>query len=165
MKTAILWDMDGTLLDTLQDLADATNYTLKELGCPERTLDEVRRFVGDGARLLLRRALPASWTAEEVEAAYPVFQKHYNACCRAKVHPYPGILQALEILGRKYPMGIVTNKPAAAANMLGRQFFPGIYVLGEDPSCPKKPAPDMVQKPWPLWARIDASMWATARWT
>lgn len=146
MTTAILFDMDGTLLDTLQDLADAVNYTLQELGCPERTLEEVRRFVGDGARLLLRRALPVSWTDEAVEQVYPVFQKHYNACCRAKVHPYPGIPEALAALQGRYPIGIVTNKPMAAARMLGEQFFPGIYVLGEDPSCPKKPAPDMVQK-------------------
>ena len=143
MKTAILFDLDGTLLDTLADLHDSTNHVLTELGYPERTLDEVRRFVGNGARRLLDQAVPAGVDAQE---AFDAFQSWYPKHCRMKTRVYDGIPEALEILKQKYPVAIVSNKPDRAVKVLCADYFPGIYAIGESADCPRKPAPDMVYK-------------------
>ena len=143
MKTGILFDLDGTLLDTLDDLADAVNHTLTEFGYPVRSREEVRRFVGNGARRLIEQAVPDNG---DVEDALEVFQKYYREHCQIKTKPYDGILEALEVLGRKYPLAIVSNKPDAAVKTLCPQYFPGIYARGESVDCPRKPAPDMVFK-------------------
>ena len=141
--TGILWDLDGTLLDTLQDLTDAVNYSLRCFGYPERTLEEVRAFVGNGTRKLITRAVPegADW-----EPVYEEYRVYYDAHCQIKTRPYPGIMGALAQLGGKYPMAIVSNKPDSAVKPLCRQYFPGIYALGEKADCPRKPAPDMVHR-------------------
>ena len=141
--TGILWDLDGTLLDTLQDLTDAVNHSLRCFGYPERTLEEVRSFVGNGTRKLITRAVPegADW-----EPVYEEYRVYYDAHCQIKTRPYPGIMGALAQLGEKYPMAIVSNKPDSAVKPLCRQYFPGIYALGEKADCPRKPAPDMVHK-------------------
>lgn len=141
MKTGILWDLDGTLLDTLQDLADAVNHALSRFGYPRRTIEEVRRFVGNGATRLLALAVPEGADPEPVLAC---FRGYYNAHCRVKTKPYDGISEALAYLGAKYPMAIVSNKPDSAVKTLCADYFPGIYALGERPGCPRKPAPDMV---------------------
>ena len=143
MKTAILFDLDGTLLDTLEDLADSTNTILRQLGYPERTVEEVRRFVGNGARRLIEQAVPEGADAGE---AFAVFQPYYAAHCRIKTRPYDGIPEALAYLKGKYPIAIVSNKPDTAVKILCADYFPGIYALGEAPDCPRKPAPDMVRK-------------------
>ena len=141
MKYGILWDLDGTLLDTLQDLTDATNYALRQFGYPERTLAGRRRFVGNGALRQMEQAVPAGADAKEVLAVY---KSYYNAHCQIKTAPYPGVPEALKILGERYPMAIVSNKPDTAVKALCDQYFPGIYARGERPDCPRKPAPDMV---------------------
>ena len=141
MKTAILFDLDGTLLDTLGDLQLAVNRALAEFDYPPRTLEEVRRFVGNGAGQLLKLAVPEGADPAPVLAA---FQRIYRANCQELTAPYPGIPQALEILGKEYPLAIVSNKPDAAVKTLCAQFFPGIYARGESAECPRKPAPDMV---------------------
>ena len=143
MKTGILFDLDGTLLDTLQDLADATNFALRQFGYPERTVDEVRRFVGNGARRLIAQAVPAG---ADVEPVLETFRSYYNTHCRVKTKPYDGILEALEELGKRYPMAVVSNKPDSAVKPLCEEYFPGIYARGESADCPRKPAPDMVFK-------------------
>lgn len=144
MKIGILWDLDGTLLETLEDLADATNYALGQYGCPPRTLDEVRRFVGNGAARLIRLALPGGAADPDWKAVLETFRGYYNTHCRVKTRPYPGILEALAALGRTYPMAVVSNKPDSAVKPLCRGYFGDIYARGESPDCPRKPAPDMV---------------------
>ena len=143
MKIGILWDLDGTLLDTLEDLADGTNYALGQYGLPERTLDEVRRFVGNGARNLILQAVEGK---ADVDAVLDTFRTYYNAHCQIKTKPYDGILEALAELGKKYPMAVVSNKPDSAVKPLCAQYFPGLYARGESANCHRKPAPDMVRK-------------------
>ena len=143
MKTGILWDLDGTLLDTLQDLADAVNHTMAQFGYPQRTLEEVRRFVGNGARRLIALAVPENADVDEVLAA---FHAYYDEHCQIKTKAYDGIMEALAVLQEKYPMAIVSNKPDSAVKSLCAQYFPGLFARGESADCPRKPAPDMVYK-------------------
>ena len=141
MDTAILFDLDGTLLNTLEDLADSTNAALSQLGYPARTLEEVRRFVGNGALRLMEQAVPEGGDAL---SAYRAFRIYYDAHSQIKTAPYPGILKALAEIQQKHPVAIVSNKPDSAVKILCSQYFPGIYARGESPDCPRKPAPDMV---------------------
>ena len=143
MKIGILWDLDGTLLNTLEDLMDGVNYALQQFGLPPRTLEEIRQFVGNGAEVLIRRAVDGR---ADDQVVLETFRDYYNAHCQIKTGPYPGILEALAQLGEKYPMAIVSNKPDSAVKPLCGQYFPGIYALGERSDCPRKPAPDMVYK-------------------
>ncbi len=143
MRTGILFDLDGTLLDTLEDLADAVNYTMDSWGYPRRTLEEVRRFVGNGARRLITLAVPENGDAE---GSFRTFQGYYDTHCRIKTRPYAGIPKTLAELAGKYPLAIVSNKPDSAVKSLCDDYFPGIYALGETAQCPRKPEPDMVFK-------------------
>ena len=146
MKTGILFDLDGTLLNTLEDLLDATNYALAQCGYPLRTLPELRRFVGNGAENQIRMSLPAGASPEEVQRVLKIYKPYYTEHCQVKTRPYDGILESLAILKEKYPIAVVSNKPDAAVKTLCGQMFPGIFALGEAPDCPRKPAPDMVRK-------------------
>ena len=142
MKVGILFDLDGTLLDTLGDLTDATNYALRVHGYPERSISEIRRFVGNGAANQIRLSVPEGGDHEKVLGVY---RPYYDAHCQIKTAPYPGILQALEQL-KDYPMAVVSNKPHSAVTTLAKQYFGDIYARGEQPDCPRKPAPDMVKR-------------------
>lgn len=146
MKTGILFDLDGTLLNTLEDLLDATNYALAQCGYPLRTLPELRRFVGNGAENQIRMSLPAGASPEEVQRVLKIYKPYYTEHCQVKTRPYDGIWESLAILKEKYPIAVVSNKPDAAVKTLCGQMFPGIFALGEAPDCPRKPAPDMVHK-------------------
>ena len=146
MKTGILFDLDGTLLNTLEDLLDATNYALEVCGYPKRTLPELRRFVGNGAENQIRMSLPAGTSPEEVQRVLKIYKPYYTEHCQVKTRPYDGIWESLAILKEKYPIAVVSNKPDAAVKTLCGQMFPGIFALGEAPDCPRKPAPDMVHK-------------------
>lgn len=139
--TGILFDLDGTLLNTLDDLMDAVNHTMEVFGYPRHTRAEVRRFVGNGAGRLLQLSVPQGRDWQEPLAA---FQSYYREHCQIKTAPYPGIMEALYAL-KEYPMAIVSNKPDAAVKKLCAQYFPGIYAQGEHPGCPRKPSPDMVR--------------------
>lgn len=143
MKTGILFDLDGTLLDTLDDLADSVNHVLSEFGYPARSREEVRRFVGNGARRLMALSVPEG---ADVDAALAAFQPYYGAHCQIKTKPYDGIMEALAELAQKYPIAIVSNKPDHAVKTLCAEYFPGICAMGESTDCPRKPAPDMVLK-------------------
>ena len=146
MKTGILFDLDGTLLNTLEDLLDATNATLRHFGRPERTLAEVRSFVGNGARNQLRLSLSGREDDPDLDAALRWYKAYYAGHCRIKTAPYPGVMALLEVLKGEWPLAIVSNKPDIAVKTLCAEYFPGVYALGEAPDCPRKPAPDMVYK-------------------
>lgn len=146
MKTGILFDLDGTLLDTLEDLKDAVNYTLRTYGCPERTLEEIRSFVGNGAERLIRLSLPGREDDPGVEEVLGFFKKYYADHAQIKTCPYDGILEALTQIRKQYPVAIVSNKPDIAVKPLCRAYFGDVYALGEAAGCPRKPAPDMLHK-------------------
>ena len=143
MKTGILWDLDGTLLDTLADLTDALNYAMTQFGYPHRTMEDVRRFIGNGAHRLIALSVPEG---ADVDAVLQVYKNYYDTHCQIKTKPYDGILEALAVLGEKYPMAVVSNKPDSAVKPLCAQYFPGIFARGESADCPRKPAPDMLLK-------------------
>ena len=140
--TAVLFDLDGTLLDTLDDLAASVNAALAAFSLPMRTREEVRRFVGNGAERLIRLALPGEETDPPAEEVLKVFRTHYNAHCLDRTRPYDGILEALRQL--HMPAAIVSNKPDSAVKPLCARFFPGVPAFGETADCPRKPAPDML---------------------
>ena len=144
-KIGILFDLDGTLLDTLQDLTDAVNHTMQAFGYPVRSNREVRSYLGNGARELIRLAMGAEDTPE-VDRALAAYIPYYNAHNLDKTKPYEGIPEALQVLGKKYPLAVVSNKPDVGTKALCAQFFPGVYALGEHAGCPRKPAPDMLHK-------------------
>ena len=146
MKTGILFDLDGTLLNTLEDLLDAANYALAQCGYPPRTLEQMRKSVGNGAEHQLRTSLPEGTPREEVLRVLGVYKPYYTAHCQIKTKPYEGIPEALSALGERCPLAIVSNKPDAAVKTLCADIFPGIYARGESPDCPRKPAADMVYK-------------------
>lgn len=145
MKTAIIFDLDGTLLDTLGDLHSATNAVLTRFGYPTRSIEEVRNFVGNGAERLIRLAVPEG-EQEKVPEVLEAFQRYYAAHCDILTKPYDGIPEMLKQLGENYPLAVVSNKPDRAVGELAKIYFPTLYARGESSDCPRKPAPDMVFK-------------------
>ena len=146
---AILLDMDGTVLNSLEDLADSTNAALRHFGMPERTIGEVRRFVGNGAARLITLAVPEGMSAETTEAVLAWYKPYYDAHCRIKTRPYEGILPLLERLraaGEK--LAVISNKPDEAVKILAEEHFSGMLDLavGEKPPLRRKPWPDMVNE-------------------
>ena len=150
-KKAVVFDLDGTLLYTLEDLKNATNYALKQKGMPERTLDEVRRFVGNGVRLLMERAVPQGADNPEFEETFALFKEYYDVHCNDNTSPYDGIMELLEELKvRGITMAIVSNKIDFAVKSLDKLYFKDYMTAAigemEEEGIRKKPAPDMVQK-------------------
>ena len=139
----ILFDLDGTLLDTLEDLADSVNYALEQHGYPQRTLEEIRTFVGNGAAMLIKLATS---DGEDYEQVLRTFQSYYKAHCQVKTGPYAGVLEALDTIRGEYPVAVVSNKPDPAVKALCDDYFGGVFALGERADCPRKPAPDMLYK-------------------
>ncbi|MBP3429005.1 MAG: HAD family hydrolase [Clostridia bacterium] len=143
---AVLWDLDGTLLDTLDDLAASTNAALAACGLPPRTREEVRAFVGNGVRKLIERAVGDA-QHPQVQQAYDAFVAHYAAHSRDATRPYDGIPQLLAALKERGVLqGVVSNKIDFAVRELCGVYFPGMMevAVGDDPSRRRKPAPDSV---------------------
>ena len=144
---AAIFDMDGTLLNTLDDLAASTNAALAAHGMPGRTTDEVRQFVGNGIMNLVRRAVPEGTGEEERQAVFDTFCAHYAEHSAERTAPYPGIL---ELLARLREQGVrcavVSNKGDFAVQDLVRLYFPGAFdfAVGEREGIRRKPAPDTV---------------------
>ena len=144
MKVGILFDLDGTLLNTLGDIHAAVNYTLTHFGYPTRTIEEIRTFVGNGLRLLMKRALPEGVSEAQWNEACSFYQAYYDSHSTVLTCPYDGVLDALKAL-RDFPIGVVSNKQDTAVKPLCSAYFGDeVFALGECPGCPRKPAPDMI---------------------
>ena len=142
---AVLFDMDGTLLDTLADMAAAVNRILSVHGYPLRTVEEVRAFVGNGARKLMERALPPDVTGDAFEALLEEYRQWYEAHACVRTAPYPGVPAVLAALHRAgVRCAVVSNKPDGATRELAARFFPGLPAFGQQDGIPAKTAPDMV---------------------
>ena len=144
---AIVFDLDGTLLDTLEDLTDSVNAALQKYGCPQKNIEQIRTYVGNGIRNLIIRSVEQGESHPELENIFQAFQKHYKANCRNKTKPYKGIIELLHILtadGRK--LAIVSNKADFAVKELNEYYFKefNMVAIGEREGIARKPAPDAV---------------------
>ena len=144
-----IFDLDGTLLNTLDDLAAAVNYTLRQYGMPEHTREDVRHFVGNGVRLLMIRAIPDGESNPRFEAAFKTFREYYLEHSLDTTRPYDGIPEMLrELRKRGKRVAVVSNKFSAATRELCQHFFPDSVevAIGEHEAegIRKKPAPDTV---------------------
>ncbi len=142
-----IFDLDGTLLSTLADLAASTNYALRTHHMPERSIDEVRRFVGNGVKKLMERAIPDGLNNPLFEETFATFRQHYMQHNLDTTQPYPGIMQLLEQLKAEGKnIAVVSNKFYAATRELCRHFFGDLVpvAIGEREDIRKKPAPDTV---------------------
>ena len=142
-----IFDLDGTLLSTLADLAASTNYALRTHHMPKRSLDEVRRFVGNGVKKLMERAIPDGLNNPLFEETFATFRQHYMQHNLDTTQPYPGIMQLLEQLKAEGKnIAVVSNKFYAATRELCRHFFGDLVpvAIGEREDIRKKPAPDTV---------------------
>lgn len=146
---AAIFDLDGTLLDTLGDLAASVNAALIANGFPQRTETQIRGFIGDGAEMLVRRAMPAAAAVDpdRVETCLASFQRHYGQNYAKRTHPYPGIPELLVALrSRHVPLGILSNKPHAFTLQCAEAYFGQAgktfqIVFGQREGVPRKPDP------------------------
>lgn len=142
-----IFDLDGTLLNTLNDLAASTNYALRSAGMPEHSVEDVRRFVGNGVKKLMERAIPDGLDNPKFDETYATFRRHYLEHSLDTTKPYDGIPEVLaELKRRGKKLAIVSNKFYAATQELAKHFFPETIqvAIGERENIHKKPAPDTV---------------------
>lgn len=143
----IVFDLDGTLLDTLADLSNSVNFALTTNGYPKRSVHEIRSFLGNGIANLMRRSVPANTLESDFEKAFLTFRKHYVEHCLDLTQPYDGIMPLLkELKSRGIKMAIVSNKLHPAVQELNNRFFSQyIYsAVGESKTVRRKPNPDAV---------------------
>lgn len=146
--TTVIFDLDGTLLNTLEDLKDAVNHALTRNGYPERTLEEVREFVGNGVRKLMERALPESVERAEFDSVFWDFKNYYNCHYADKTCAYDGVMELLaKLRADGVKTAIVSNKMDSAVQELYEKYFRETIqaAVGEREGVNRKPAPDMVQ--------------------
>ena len=142
---AVLFDLDGTLLDTLGDLHLGVNVALESRGYPQRALEEIRAFVGNGARQLMQLALPEGTPEAQVEAILAEYLEWYRVHFCVTAAPYAGVKAVVDALIEKgVKVAVVSNKPDATTKKLAEMFFPGLPAFGQRDDIPKKPAPQMV---------------------
>ena len=152
MKKLILWDLDGTLIDTLEDLGAAVSHALGIRGLPSHTLAEYRRMVGHGIRNLVTQALPSGLQQEGsfVDAVLADFKTYYSSHIDVHTRPYPGMLGLLaELQAQGVKMAVASNKFQEGTEHLIREFFPGtdfVAILGNRPGFPLKPSPEIVSE-------------------
>ncbi len=145
----VIFDLDGTLLDTIDDLTASANHVLRFFGLPERSRSEIQSFVGNGIAKLISRILPGGAEDPRFDEAYREFRMYYNEHCMDQTKPYPGIPALLQKLKEDgYGTAIVSNKADFAVTKLSETYFPGLIdaAVGESSGTAKKPAPDMLMK-------------------
>lgn len=145
MKKLLIFDLDGTLLDTLADLADSVNFALSANGFPAHSNKDIRSFIGNGVKKLCAKAIPSGEENEKFEAVFTAFRTHYARHCFDKTKPYPKLIPLLEKLkGEGFSIAVVSNKADEAVQVLCEKFFSTLCPLacGEKEGIRKKPAPD-----------------------
>lgn len=149
----VLFDLDGTILNSLEDLADSVNAVLESSGYPQRSLEEIKSFTGAGYRVLLEKALPKDIPAEEIDRCTLLYRKIYLTKIANKSCPYDGIIELLvRLKSLGYKLGVVSNKFETATKEACRLYFKDLfdYVIGDDPIRSKKPSPQGV------WEALEA---------
>jgi len=144
-----IFDMDGTILDTLVDLANAVNYALAKAQLPQRTLPEIRSYLGNGMLNLIRLSAPAGTNTEAIAALKDTFTEYYKAHCSENTKPYSGIVELIEKLrAAGVKTAVVSNKPDFGVQLLVQEHFPTSFdaAVGERAGIAKKPAPDSVNE-------------------
>lgn len=147
MTDTVIFDLDGTLLNTLEDLKDSVNYALVSFELPERSLEEVRRFVGNGVEFLMERAVAGALSEEDEQKCLSVFKEHYSGNMNHKTKPYDGMVALIKsLLEKDYHIAIVSNKFDSAVKELNQIYFEGLFpvAIGSSEKVAKKPAPDSV---------------------
>lgn len=145
----IIFDMDGTILNTLEDLKNSLNYVLQQAGYQIRTLEEVRTFVGNGIRKTIERALPSDIEEEKVDELFSLFMDYYAIHNTDNTKPYNGVIELLkELKHLGYKTAVVSNKQNSAVKSLCKKFFTGLFdvEIGEKENIAKKPEPDEVNE-------------------
>lgn len=149
MINTVIFDMDGTILDTIEDLRDSVNHMMRKYGYPEYTLPEIKSFVGNGVGVLIEKSVPGGRDNPLFETILAEFKAYYNEHCNIKTRPYAGIPELMRKLKEAgFKLAIVSNKPNSAVADLNELYYKE-YVdvaIGEGPSLARKPAPDMVEK-------------------
>lgn len=149
MIKAVIFDMDGTILDTLKDIQIAVNYACQIKSIEQKSLKQIRDGVGNGAYTLIKRVVPSGYTEEETKDFFKIYQAYYNQNHTANTGPYPGILELLEKLkNQKILLGVVSNKFEHLVDALNKEMFKGYFdvSIGETKGVPIKPAPDMLYR-------------------
>lgn len=148
MKKAVIFDLDGTLLNTLGDLASSVNFALRECGYPERTVDEVRSFIGNGVIMLMRRSVPKGTNEADEKACFEKFRAYYLEHMEDTTAPYDGVNELIEKLSaRGIKTAVVSNKLDAGVKGLCEKYFPGLTcAFGVNDESERKPAPANVFK-------------------
>lgn len=149
MKSLVIFDLDGTLLDTIHDLGNAVNYALEQMGYPQHAIGSYRSMVGNGVAKLVERALPAEAVKDDVvEKVLSYFKRYYDEHCCDKTVPYPGIPQLIEKLTADgVNLAVTSNKYQLAVTKIIRHYFPDANwraVLGNVPGVPRKPDPSVI---------------------
>lgn len=147
--SAVIFDMDGTILDTLEDLKNAVNYALNKNGYPKRTPDEIRAFLGNGIRSLLIEAMPVGTSDEEIQKVQNTFAAYYKEHCAEYTKAYDGVAELIaELKSAGIKTAVVSNKADFAVAPLCRKYFDGLFDMAigekEKEGIRKKPSPDMV---------------------
>ena len=144
----VIFDMDGTILNTLEDLTDSTNATLEHFGYPVHSIEDVRHFVGNGIRKLIERAVPSGLSTERIDEVYRYFLDYYAKHCADKTKPYDGILDLIRTLRKEgCKTAVVSNEAVMAVQELCKDYFDGLFdfAVGEREGVRRKPAPDAVE--------------------
>jgi phosphoglycolate phosphatase len=145
VKRGLIFDLDGTLVDSLQGIAASLNHALDLSNCPPHSLNAVRGFIGNGSRILIQRAAPAGSSEGLIDAIEQSFKKHYEATWPQGTFAYEGIADLLEKLQQQgYPLAVLSNKPHPFTAAIVAKIFPSICfsaVLGQRPGIPHKPDP------------------------
>ena len=145
MNKMVIFDLDGTLLDTLDDLCNSVNYSLRTNNFPERSLEEVRTFVGNGIRLLIERSVPEGTSKELIDKTFECFKTYYAVLCNDKTKTYLGVMDMLKELKKNgYKIAVLSNKAQYAVTKLCDIYFNNLLddAVGARENVAKKPSPD-----------------------